>query len=64
VGREEEKSANVHVVAFFIPKAASYRPAANSPHRGVLRPPDLSSYIFPVVLHPTAGKSDTILETP
>jgi hypothetical protein len=64
VGSKEEKSANVHVVAFFNQKTVSYRPTANPPQRGVLRPPGLSSYILPVVLRPTADKSNTSSQDP
>jgi hypothetical protein len=63
VCKKEEKSANVHVVAFFNPKAVSCRPAANMPQQGALSPPRLSSYIMLCVIHPTASKSDALLAT-
>jgi hypothetical protein len=41
---------------FFLLKAASCRPVANTPQQCVLRPPRLPSYIMLCVIRPTASK--------
>jgi hypothetical protein len=60
----EEKSANVHVAAFFNPKAASCRPAANPPQLGAISPPCFSAYILFIMVCPTASKSESLPANP
>jgi len=50
--------------AFFSLQAASYRPAAVEPQKGVITPPCLSSYIIHIVIRPTPSQSLTLPANP